>query len=88
MLMARHGQGLNLRDNGMNVIVGVRKDGTSWNQAVEDGWVPGKNLFDIEEAIKKGTIVMNLLSVFPYKIDSSNDRTRLKKRRGPSSNPS
>jgi ketol-acid reductoisomerase len=47
----------------MNVVVGVRKDGTSWNQAVEDGWVPGKNLFEIEEAIKKGTIVMNLLSV-------------------------
>jgi ketol-acid reductoisomerase len=58
-----HGQGLNARDNGMNVIVGVRKDGTSWKQAQEDGWVPGKNLFDVEEAIKKGTIVMNLLSV-------------------------
>jgi ketol-acid reductoisomerase len=24
--------------------------------------VPGKNLFEVEEAIKKGTIVMNLLS--------------------------
>ena len=59
----RHGQGLNARDNGLNVIVGVRKDGTSWKQAQEDGWVPGKNLFDVEEAIKKGTIVMNLLSV-------------------------
>jgi len=46
----------------LNVIVGVRKDGTSWKQAQEDGWVPGKNLFDVEEAIKKGTIVMNLLS--------------------------
>jgi ketol-acid reductoisomerase len=63
VLMVRHGQGLNLRDNGMNVIVGVRRNGTSWNQAVEDGWVPDKNLFDIEEAIKRGTIVMNLLSV-------------------------
>jgi ketol-acid reductoisomerase len=47
----------------MNVIVGVRKDGASWKQAQEDGWVPGKNLFEVEEAIKKGTIVMNLLSV-------------------------
>jgi ketol-acid reductoisomerase len=28
-----HGQGLNLRDNGLNVIVGVRKDGTSWKEA-------------------------------------------------------
>lgn len=34
-----HGQGLNARDNGMNVIVGVRKDGESWKQAQEDGWV-------------------------------------------------
>lgn len=57
-----HGQGLNLRDNGMNVIVGVRKDGESWRQAIEDGWVPGKNLFTVEEAATKGTILMNLLS--------------------------
>lgn len=34
--------GLNLRDNGLNVIVGVRKDGHSWKEAVADGWVPGK----------------------------------------------
>jgi ketol-acid reductoisomerase len=34
-----HGQGLNARDNGLNVIVGVRKDGESWKQALEDGWV-------------------------------------------------
>ena len=57
-----HGQGLNLRDNGLNVIVGVRKDGESWRQAEADGWVPGKNLFSIEEAATKGTILMNLLS--------------------------
>ena len=57
-----HGQGLNLRDNGLNVIVGVRKNGTSWKEAEADGWVPGKNLFDIDEAIGKSTIVMNLLS--------------------------
>ncbi|KAI5480753.1 ketol-acid reductoisomerase, mitochondrial [Pseudohyphozyma bogoriensis] len=57
-----HGQGLNARDNGMNVIVGVREGGESWKQAQEDGWVPGKTLFPIEEAINKGTIIMNLLS--------------------------
>ncbi|KAF2749737.1 ketol-acid reductoisomerase [Sporormia fimetaria CBS 119925] len=57
-----HGQGLNLRDNGLNVIVGVRKNGASWKEAEQDGWVPGKNLFDIDEAIGKSTIVMNLLS--------------------------
>ncbi|KAI2004082.1 Bifunctional acetohydroxyacid reductoisomerase [Ophidiomyces ophidiicola] len=57
-----HGQGLNLRDNGLNVIVGVRKDGASWKEAIQDGWVPGKNLFDVPDAIKRGSIVMNLLS--------------------------
>ncbi|VVT54891.1 uncharacterized protein SAPINGB_P004314 [Magnusiomyces paraingens] len=57
-----YGQGLNLRDNGINVIIGVRKDGASWKAAIEDGWVPGKNLFDVDTAIQKGTIVMNLLS--------------------------
>jgi ketol-acid reductoisomerase len=46
----------------LNVIIGVRKDGTSWKEAIQDGWVPGTNLFDVHEAIKKGTIVMNLLS--------------------------
>ncbi|KAG1874471.1 ketol-acid reductoisomerase [Suillus subluteus] len=57
-----HGQGLNARDNGLNVVIGVRENGESWKQAVEDGWVPGESLFSIEEAIDKGTIVMNLLS--------------------------
>src|SRR5689334_5969248 len=57
-----HGQGLNLRDNGLNVIVGVRKNGASWKEAEQDGWIPGKNLFEVDEAISKGTIVMNLLS--------------------------
>ncbi|KAF9241072.1 6-phosphogluconate dehydrogenase [Melanogaster broomeanus] len=57
-----HGQGLNARDNGLNVIVGVRKDGESWTQAIEDGWIPGETLFPIEEAIGRGTIIMNLLS--------------------------
>ncbi|KAF8754320.1 ketol-acid reductoisomerase [Rhizoctonia solani] len=57
-----HGQGLNARDNGLNVIVGVRKDGESWKQAIEDGWVPGETLFPIDEAIDRGTIIMNLLS--------------------------
>ena len=57
-----HVQGLNAHDNGLNVIVGVRKDGESWKQALEGGWVPSETLFPIEEAIRKGTIIMNLLS--------------------------
>lgn len=34
-----HGQSLNARDNGLNVIIGVRKGGASWEIAQEDGWV-------------------------------------------------
>lgn len=46
----------------MNVIIGVRKDGASWKEAQQDGWVPGTNLFEVDEAIQKGTVIMNLLS--------------------------
>jgi ketol-acid reductoisomerase len=56
------GQSLNMRDNGFNVIVGQRKGGKSWDKAVADGWVPGETLFDIEEALSKGTIICYLLS--------------------------
>ncbi|GAA5220702.1 ketol-acid reductoisomerase [Membranihabitans marinus] len=56
------GQALNLRDNGINVIVGQRKPSKSYDKAIEDGFVPGETLFSIEEAIEKGTIIMYLLS--------------------------
>lgn len=55
------GQSLNLRDNGFNVIVGQR-EGKTYEKAVKDGWVPGETLFSIEEAAKRGTIIMCLLS--------------------------
>jgi ketol-acid reductoisomerase len=56
------GQSLNMRDNGVRVIVGQRKGGKAYDTAVQDGWVPGQTLFDIEEAAKRGTIVQYLLS--------------------------
>lgn len=56
------GQSLNLKDNGFNVIVGQRKDSKTWEKAVADGWVPGKNLFEIEEACQRATIIQYLLS--------------------------
>jgi ketol-acid reductoisomerase len=56
------GQAMNLRDNGIRVIVGQREGGRSWQRAVEDGFIPGKTLFPIEEAARKGTIIMFLLS--------------------------
>jgi len=56
------GQAMNMRDNGINVIIGQRQGGKSWEKAVSDGFVPGKTLFPIEEAAKKGTIIQYLLS--------------------------
>ncbi|MDX9819659.1 MAG: ketol-acid reductoisomerase [Desulfococcus multivorans] len=56
------GQALNLRDNGVRVIVGQREGGASWDRAVADGFVPGKTLFPIEEAARKATIIQYLLS--------------------------
>jgi ketol-acid reductoisomerase len=56
-------QSLNLRDNGFNVIVGQAKEfEADWNRAIEDGWVPGETLFEIEEAAKRGTIVKFLIA--------------------------
>lgn len=56
------GQALNLKDNGFRVIVGQREGTASWEKALAGGWVPGKNLFPIEEALKKGTVIQYLLS--------------------------
>lgn len=55
------GQGLNMRDQGFKVIVGIRK-GRSWEKALADGWVAGENLFEVEEAAKRGSIIQYLLS--------------------------
>ena len=42
-------QAQNLRDTGVaNVFVGVRENGSSWKQAMADGFVPGETLFSIE----------------------------------------
>ena len=55
-------QALNLRDNGFNVIVGQRKGGASWEKALADGWKEGETLFDMPEALKRGTVIACLLS--------------------------
>ena len=47
------GQAMNLRDNGINVIVGQREGGKTWQKAVDDGWVPGQTLFPLEEAAER-----------------------------------
>jgi len=56
------GQALNQKDNGINVIVGQRKNSKTWDKAIHDGFVPGETLFEIEEALQRGTIICYLLS--------------------------
>ena len=55
-------QALNMRDNGINVIVGQREKSQRWDKAVEDGFVPGETLFSLEEAAERGTLVQYLIS--------------------------
>jgi ketol-acid reductoisomerase len=58
-------QSLNMRDNGIKVIIGQEKTGVHapyYDLAVKDGWVPGETLFSMEEAAKRGTIKMFLLT--------------------------
>lgn len=56
------GQSLNMRDNGVKVVVGQRPGTKSWDAAQADGWKPGETLFDIPEAAQRGTIIQYLLS--------------------------
>src|SRR6516164_7457128 len=56
------GQSLNMKDNGVQVIVGIREKGRGWDLAQQDGWVPGKTLFPLDEAAQRGTLVQYLLS--------------------------
>ncbi|OGG53000.1 ketol-acid reductoisomerase [Candidatus Kaiserbacteria bacterium RIFCSPLOWO2_12_FULL_53_8] len=55
-------QALNMRDNGIKVIVGQKSGSPSYDKAVKDGWVPGKTLFSLEEAAERATIIQFLVS--------------------------
>jgi ketol-acid reductoisomerase len=56
-------QALNMKDNGFKVIIGQAAEfKRDWDRAVADGWVPGKTLFPIEEAVKRGTVIQMLVS--------------------------
>jgi len=56
-------QSLNMRDNGFNVIIGQSKEfPKNYEQAIEDGWIPGKTLFSLKEAAERGTIKQYLLT--------------------------
>ncbi|MBE3038414.1 MAG: ketol-acid reductoisomerase [Chloroflexi bacterium] len=72
-------QALNMRDNGINVIVGVNPGGRSWKKAVADGWVPGKTLFTLEEATRRGTVIQYLVSDAAQKLTWPQVKPCLKK---------
>ena len=58
-------QSLNMRDNGIQVIIGQENTGFHkryYDLAVEDGWIPGETLFSLEEAAKKSSIKQFLLT--------------------------
>ncbi|MBW1740737.1 MAG: ketol-acid reductoisomerase [Deltaproteobacteria bacterium] len=55
-------QALNMRDNGISVIVGQRKGSQRWEKAIQDGFVPDQTLFSLEEAAEKATIIQYLIS--------------------------
>lgn len=51
-----HAHAQNLRDNGFDVVVGLRK-GKSWDKANEDGF----SVYTVAEAAEKADVVMILL---------------------------
>lgn len=52
-----HAQAQNMRDSGLDVIIGVRPGGPSWNKAKQDGF----EVFSIEEASKRADIIHILI---------------------------
>ncbi|AOY91245.1 ketol-acid reductoisomerase [Cupriavidus sp. USMAA2-4] len=52
-----HAHALNLKDSGVNVTVGLRKNGASWNKAVN----AGLTVKEVAEAVKGADVVMILL---------------------------
>ncbi len=50
-------QSLNLRDSGLNVVLGLRRGGRSWEEASREGF----EVLEIGEAVKRADVVMVLL---------------------------
>ncbi len=73
-------QAMNMKDNGINVIIGqAKEDMRYWKKAIADGWKPGKTLFPIEEAVKRGTIIQYLVSDAAQKLLWPKVKANLKK---------
>ncbi len=52
-----HAHAQNLRDSGVNVTIGLRRDGASWNKAAGEGL----KVAEVAEAVKAADVVMILL---------------------------
>lgn len=52
-----HAHALNLNDSGMNVVVGLRKDGASWGKAAK----AGLKVAEVRDAVKDADLVMLLM---------------------------
>jgi ketol-acid reductoisomerase len=52
-----HGQALNLRDSGANVVIGTRPNGKTWSLAQSHGWKP----LPVKDAVKDADFVQMLL---------------------------
>lgn len=52
-----HAQAQNMRDSGLDVIIGLRPIGRSWNRAKEDGF----EVYSISEAAEKGDVIFILI---------------------------
>jgi hypothetical protein len=44
-------QAITYRKYDKNIILGLESDSPYWKKAINDNWVPGKNLFEIDEAV-------------------------------------
>lgn len=49
-------QALNMKDSDLNVVVGLRNDGKSWDVAVKDG----QRVMEVEEAVEAGDVIQIL----------------------------
>jgi len=52
-----HAQAQNMRDSGLNVILGLRPEGKSWNRAKKDGF----EVYPVSEAAEKGDVIHMLI---------------------------
>lgn len=53
-----HAHALNLRDSGVNVIIGLRQNGKSWPLAEKDGFA----VYPVSEATQKADVIMILIN--------------------------